>query len=272
MSLDLIKVALEEDLGSNGDITSLATIPTDKKITTTINTREDGILSGVDVAKRVFGEVDKTLNVQNHLKDSDAFKAGSTILTISGNAQNILKAERTALNFLSHLSGIATQTSKYVNAVKGTNAKIYDTRKTLPAYRQLGKQAVKDGGGHNHRFGLYDAILIKDNHIAAAGSIENALNAAQGKSNFIQIEVDTLEQLKDVLKNGNAHAVLLDNMNAEKLSEAIDIIDGRLITEASGGITLKNIKEIAETGIDRVSIGALTHTITPIDFGLDYSD
>lgn len=272
MSLDLIKTALNEDLGQEGDITSLATIAPDKEITAIINARDDGVLSGLSIAKSVFAEVDTSLKIESRLNDGDLFQAGSCILTVSGNAQNILKAERTALNFLSHLSGIATQTAKYVDAVKGTNAKIYDTRKTLPVYRTLHKKAVKDGKGHNHRFGLYDAILIKDNHIAAAGSIENALNSAKGKSEFIQIEVDTIEQLQEVLENGNAHAVLLDNMNPEELKESIKLVNGKLITEASGGITLESIRDIAETGVDRISIGALTHTITPIDFGLDYSD
>lgn len=271
MSLDLIQSALEEDLAEIGDITSQATIDPNTVMTATIHARENGVLSGLSIAMKVFQHVDPDLTLKTSLKDGDNFQAEDEILTVNGNAQNILKSERVALNFLSHLSGISSQTAKYVEAVKGTNAKIYDTRKTLPAYRALHKKAVKDGKGFNHRFGLYDAILIKDNHIAAAKGIENALNNAKGKSNFIQIEVDTIEQLHEVLANGNAHSVLLDNMNAEKLREAIKIIDGKLITEASGGITLDGIKEIAETGINRISIGALTHTITPIDFGLDYT-
>lgn len=278
----LIKAALDEDLGNKGDITSQATISSDQKITATIHAREDGVLSGIEIAIATFLEIDSDLKIETFKKDSDFFKKSDKILTVSGNAINILKAERVALNFLSHLSGIATQTSKYVEAVKGTNAKIYDTRKTLPAYRTLHKKAVKDGGGQNHRFGLYDAILIKDNHIAAAGSVGNALNAVKNISPlpgerdrvrgiFIQIEVDSLQQLEEVLKNGTAHSVLLDNMPPDILKESIQIINGQLISEASGGITLKNVKEIAQTGVDRISIGALTHTITPIDFGLDIS-
>ncbi len=269
MFLDLIQSALAEDLKNIGDITSQATIAPDAIMSATINAREGGVLSGLQIAQDVFAEVDKDLKIDTYKNNSDQFTAGDKILTVSGNALNVLKAERVALNFLSHLSGIATNTARYVDAVKGTNAKIYDTRKTLPAYRMLHKQAVKDGGGMNHRFGLYDAILIKDNHIAAAGSVDAALNNAKGKSDFVQIEVDTLDQLSHVLKNGNAHAVLLDNMPAKVLSKALTMTDGKLITEASGGITLERIRKIAETGIDRISIGALTHTITPIDFGLD---
>lgn len=269
---DLIRAALKEDLSDQGDITSSATIAPDATMMTIIHARESGTLSGLKIAIATFMQVDHTLNLATTMNDSDNFNKGDAVLTITGNAQNTLKAERVALNFLSHLSGIATQTAKYVDAVKDTNAKIYDTRKTLPAYRALHKQAVAHGGGMNHRFGLYDAILIKDNHIAAAGGIDESLNAVKGASDFIQIEVDTIKQLRAVLKNGNAHGVLLDNMDSEKLSRAIEMIDGALITEASGGITFKNVREIAETGVDRISIGALTHTITPIDFGLDITN
>jgi nicotinate-nucleotide pyrophosphorylase (carboxylating) len=268
----LVDLALQEDLGDHGDITTKSTIPSEKTMSADIVSRETGIIAGCEIAKYVFNIFDPTLEVEIHIQDGKKVIKDDKILTIKGNAQNILQAERTALNFLTHLSGIATETARYVDAVSHTEAKILDTRKTLPGWRILQKHAVKMGGGQNHRMGLHDMVLIKDNHIAVSGSIENALNAVKGKSNFIQIEVDTIEQLQQVLKNGNADSVLLDNMNLEQLKNAVQIIDKKLVTEASGGITLENVKDIAETGINRISIGALTHTITPIDFGLDYSE
>jgi nicotinate-nucleotide pyrophosphorylase (carboxylating) len=270
--LDLIRIALREDLSDAGDITSKATIPTDKKIAATMRARENGILAGLDVAIQVFKEVDVTLTLTLKAKDGDTLKAGQDILIIEGNAQKILTAERTALNVMTHLSGIATQTAKYVEAVKGTDAQILDTRKTLPGYRMLQKHAVKMGGGKNHRMGLYDAILIKDNHIASAGGISQALNAAKATNKNIQIEVDTLEQLQEVLDNGNANGVLLDNMTPEKLKQAVSLVNKRLTTEASGGINLDTVRAIAETGVDYVSVGALTHSVKTLDIGLDIKD
>jgi len=269
MSVELIRQALEEDLGDHGDITSQAIFTGSEEFSAIITAREDGVLSGISLAQQTFEIVDPNLSITLHKKDGEDFIAQDKILSVAGKTLSILKAERTVLNFLSHLSGIATQTAHYIEAVKGTNAQIYDTRKTLPAYRALHKQAVRDGGGNNHRFGLYDAILIKDNHIAAAGNITRALEACKGKSNFIQIEVDNLEQLKEVCQSNIPHAVLLDNMNPETLEKAIRLVDGKFLTEASGGIILENIRKIAETGVDRISIGALTHTVKPIDFGLD---
>lgn len=271
---DLIRAALREDLSDTGDITSKATIPTDKIITTTMRTRENGVLAGIDVAIKVFQEIDNSLKLTPKAKDGDKLTVGQDILTIEGNAQNVLTAERTALNFMTHLSGIATATAKYVEAVTGTNAKILDTRKTLPAYRTLQKHAVKMGGGKNHRMGLYDAILIKDNHIATAGSIANALNAAkeQNPNIKIEIEVDTLKQLQEVLDNGNASIVLLDNMTPDLLKQAVTLVNGQLQTEASGGINLDTVREIAEAGVDYISIGALTHSVKTLDIGLDFQD
>ena len=270
--LDLIRAALREDLSDAGDITSNATIPADKSITATMCARENGVLAGLDVAIQVFKEVDVTLTLTPKAKDGDLLTTGQDILVIEGNAQNILTAERTALNFMTHLSGIATQTAKYVEAVKGTNAQILDTRKTLPAYRVLQKHAVKMGGGTNHRMGLYDAILIKDNHIASAGGISQALNAAKAMNKKIQIEVDTLEQLQEVLDNGNANSVLLDNMSPEQLKQAATLVNKRLTTEASGGINLDTVRSIAETGVDYISVGALTHSVKTFDIGLDIKD
>lgn len=272
-TLNLIDVALREDLSDTGDITSQATIPENKIITATMQARENGVLAGVPIAEQVFKTVDKSLQINIQANDGDKIKSKQNILTIEGNAQNILKAERVALNFLCHLSGIATQTAQYVNAVKHTKAKILDTRKTLPAYRALQKYAVKMGGGTNHRFGLYDMILIKDNHIAAAGGIKPALDAVQNMEDIkVEIEVDTLEQLDDVLTHGGTDIVMLDNMTPDQLKKAVEMVDGKLTTEASGGVNMDNICKIAESGVDFISIGALTHSVKVFDIGLDIKD
>lgn len=270
-TLELIRAGLREDLADAGDITSRATIPSDKTIKATMRTRENGILAGIEVAMCVFQEIDENLTLTPHAKDGDVLNANQDILTIKGNAQNILTAERTALNFMTHLSGIASETAKYVEAISDTNAKILDTRKTLPAYRTLQKHAVKMGGGHNHRMGLHDAVLIKDNHIAAVGGITNALNAAKDNhpDKKIEIEVDTLEQLQEVIDNGNADIVLLDNMNPDLLKRAVTLVNGSIKTEASGGINSETVTAIAQSGVDYISIGALTHSVKILDIGLD---
>lgn len=268
----LIQSALNEDLGDRGDITSQNTISHDKNIRVTMNAREDGVLAGLDIAIEVFKIIDPALTFKAHKKDGDTLNANDPILTIDGNAQNILTAERTALNFMSHLSGIASQTARYVDMVKHTKAKILDTRKTLPAYRMMQKYAVKMGGGQNHRIGLYDMVLIKDNHIAAAGSVTNALDQIK-KADLdvkIEIEVDTIDQLKEVLNHGTADIVLLDNMPPQDLKTAVKICEGKIITEASGGINMDSVVAIAETGVNYISIGALTHSVTVFDIGLDY--
>ena len=269
--IHLVKTSLHEDLGEIGDITSRSTIDASTQIKAVMRSRESGIVAGVELAEFVFKEVDETLILTKQIKDGETLQENQPVLTIKGNAQSILKAERVALNFISHLSGIATKTAKYVDAVKDTKAKILDTRKTLPGYRTLHKYAVKIGGGTNHRFGLYDMILIKDNHIAGAGGIKPALNLAQKSDHNvkIEIEVDTLDQLQEVLSHGGADIVLLDNMTPEQLKQAVGIIDGRLITEASGGINLKTVRAIAESGVDFISIGALTHSVKALDIGLD---
>ena len=268
---NLINIALREDLNDIGDITSQATIPANQTITATMVARENGVLAGIKIAEQVFRTVDNSLNIKALANDGDNIKAKQNILTVEGNAQNILTAERVALNFLSHLSGIATETAKYVSAVNGTKAKILDTRKTLPGYREIQKYAVKMGGGTNHRFGLYDMILIKDNHIAAAGGITQALDSASKNNSKvkIEIEVDTLDQLDEVLVHGGADIVMLDNMTPDQLKKAVEIIDGRLITEASGGVNLDTVRAIATSGVDLISIGALTHSVKVFDIGLD---
>lgn len=269
----LVALALKEDLGDSGDITVQSTISDRTIITADMVAREDGIVAGTDIAKYVFNTVDPDINVTIKIADGESVKAKDTILRVSGNAQNILQAERTALNFLTHLSGIATETARYVEAVKSTGAEILDTRKTLPGWRLLQKHAVKMGGGKNHRMGLYDMVLIKDNHIAACGGIIAALDKtkATNPGTKIEIEVDTLDQLKEVLDHGTADIVLLDNMRGDTLKQAASLCKGKIITEASGGITFEGIRAIAEAGVDYISIGALTHSVRVFDIGLDIS-
>ena len=267
----LIQAALSEDLSNKGDITSQAIFKNGDEVTASIRARENGILAGLDIAKEVFHLVDPALTLTTEQKDGNQIEQNQTILTIQGKTISILKAERTALNFLSHLSGVASETKKYVETISHTKAKILDTRKTLPGWRALQKQAVLLGGGRNHRLGLYDMVLIKDNHIAAAGSIGKALDRVQSlrKNTKIEIEVDTLDQLGEVLSHGGADIVLLDNMSPEQLIQAVQKINGKILSEASGGITLSNVKEIAESRVDFISIGALTHSVKALDFGLD---
>lgn len=273
--VSLIQAALHEDLNDVGDITSQSTINPNQEISASMHARENGVVAGVLLVQRVFQEVDKNIKIEIFIEDGQNVTKGQEILTITGNAQNILTGERVALNFISHLSGIATETAKYVEAVKSTKAKILDTRKTLPAYRALQKYAVKMGGGENHRFGLYDMILIKDNHIAAAGSVSQALNAAKNSNHDvkIEIEVDTLDQLDEVLAHaqngGGADIVMLDNMAPDLLKQAVKKVKGQMLTEASGGVNLDTVRAIAESGVDYISIGALTHSVKVFDIGLD---
>ncbi len=269
----IIRTALEEDLGpSYQDITSNLTIPANRDTIAHIVSREDGVLSGIIAGLSAFTVIDPELEITVNAFDGDSIKAGNTIASIEGSARSILAAERTALNLIGHLSGIASMTATYVNAVKGTTADIVETRKTLPGLRALQKYAVVCGGGVNHRFGLYDAIMIKDNHIAIAGSIEAAMNNAtllSGHTVKVEIEVDTLDQLQEVINHGGADIVLLDNMDTHTLAKAVNMVDGAFVTEASGGINLDSVRAIAETGVDIISIGALTHSVKNHDFGLD---
>ncbi len=272
---DTVKAALKEDLGHGRDVTTEFLIPKDKNITAVMNARESGILAGIELAEIAYNLASKNnLKLTRHIDDGEALKAGDKILTIEGNAQQILTAERVGLNYASHLSAIATKTAEYVKAVEGTKAKIVCTRKTLPGLRTLQKHAVLMGGGANHRFGLDDAILIKDNHIAAAGGVAEVLNRAQtvGHMVKIEIEVDTLDQLDEVITHGGADIVLLDNMPPEDLKTAVGRIEGKMISEASGGINMDTVRGIAESGVDLISIGALTHTVKVLDIGLDFED
>ena len=269
-----VQRALREDLGLKGDITTDAIFQKDTKGRAIINARQAGILAGQDFVEQTFAALadDKSkLKITWHKKDGDKLKPKDKIATIAAPVKLILTAERTALNFLGHLSGIASLTNKYVTAIKGTGATITDTRKTTPGLRAAEKLAVRLGGGENHRLRLDDAILIKDNHIAFAGSITEAIKRARKQAGHmvkIEVEVDTLAQLKQCLKQ-QVDAVLLDNMPPETLQKAVELIDGACIAEASGGVTLETVRAIAETGVDMISVGALTHSAPCLDLGLD---
>lgn len=269
-----LRAAFEEDLGPSGlDITSAYTIPQNQDARVTINARQSGVLSGLSVALSAFALMDNMCEIEAFAHDGDEIEPGQPIATISGNARAILAAERTALNFLTHMSGIASLTAQYIEAIEDLHTEICDTRKTLPGLRAFQKYAVHVGGGSPHRHGLYDAVLIKDNHIAIAGGIVPALQHAAlqaGHMTKIEIEVDTLEQLEEVLDTGGAHAVLLDNMSPETLRKAVELVDHQIVTEASGGVTLDTVRSIAESGVDFISVGALTHSAPALDFGLDF--
>lgn len=266
-----VEDALLEDLGRAGDVTTYATIPESARAKAVMAARGPGVVAGIDLALAAFRALDPALTVTVHLRDGARLNRGDTILTVEGSARAILTAERVALNFTGRLSGIASLTALYAVEVAHTQAHICCTRKTTPGLRVFEKHAVRCGGGMNHRFGLDDAVLIKDNHIAVAGGVVPALRSAKatvGHLVKIEIEVDTLDQLDEVLAEG-ADAVLLDNMDTTSLSEAVRRIDGRMVAEASGGVTLNTVKAIAETGVDMISVGALTHSAPCLDLGLD---
>ena len=266
-----VRAALDEDLGRAGDITSLATIPAGRTATADFVLRKPGTIAGLAFAEAAFRLLDPAITFETFVHDGQTLSERTTLARVSGPAIAILSGERVALNYLGRLSGIATLTARYVDAVKGTQAKIVCTRKTTPGLRAAEKYAVKCGGGANHRFGLDDAVLIKDNHIAVAGGIVPALRAAKeavGHLVKIEIEVDTLDQLREVINEG-ADVVLLDNMNPTQLREAVTLIGGRMKSEASGGVNLDSVRAIAESGVDMISIGALTHSASVLDIGLD---
>ena len=268
----LVRAALLEDLGRAGDITTDAIVPTQAHAETALVARQAGVVAGLDLALLAFKLVDPAIIASVQRPDGARLAPGDVIATVVGPARGILTAERVALNFLCHLSGIATATAAVVEAVRGHRARITCTRKTTPGLRAVQKYAVRVGGGANHRFGLDDAVLIKDNHIAAAGGIRPAVErvrASIGHLVKVEVEVDTLVQLEEALAVG-VHAVLLDNMQPEELRRAVAMVDGRAITEASGGVTPTTAPSIAATGIDLISIGWLTHSVTALDIGLDY--
>lgn len=269
VDLDLIRKALAEDLAGGQDITSVATVSGDEKVVADFVARKAGIVAGVEMAEATLREVG-VKDIQVHLHDGDAVAPGSVVMTVHGDTRAILLAERTALNFLGHLGGIATLTHTWVQAVAGTNCTIRDTRKTTPGMRLLEKAAVVAGGGANHRLSLSDAALIKDNHIAAAGGVIAAFSKVRAAfpDAFIEIEVDSLEQLKEVATQ-SPDLVLLDNMTPAQCKEAVAFVAGRFKLEASGGISLENARAYAQSGVDYLAIGALTHSAPVLDIGLD---
>lgn len=270
---DIIKRALDEDLGGVGDITSRAVIPNGTKYKAKINCRSTGVISGMQIAQMAFLMIDRKLEINTLIKDGSRVSPKDTCMTIEGDAKSILMAERVALNFAGRLSAISTMTSNFVSETEGTKAKITCTRKTTPGLRLVEKEAVRHGGGSNHRYGLNDAIMIKDNHIAAAGSIKEVLERARkfaSHMSAIEIEVDTLNQLEMVLSCGGANVVLLDNMTNKDMTTAVEMVDGLMLVEASGNMTLDRISSVASTGVDFISVGGLTHSVTNFDLGLDF--
>ena len=269
---DIVRAALKEDLGHGYDITTECVVPLDKDARAVMNARKGGRIAGIVAGLAAFTITDPDCEIELIKTDGEDVAAGEDIAVITGSARAILTAERTALNIMQRMSGIATLTKAYVDAIEETGAKIADTRKTTPLLRALEKQAVRLGGGMNHRFGLDDAILIKDNHIALAGGIYPALQMARANAGHmvkIEIEVDTLDQLEEVLQNGGADIIMLDNFSNADMVKAVKMIDGKALIEASGGVTLQTVKAIAETGVHIISVGALTHSAPALDIGLD---
>ena len=269
----LVEAALTEDLGRRGDVTSQATIPADMQAKLEIKARQAGVICGMDLARLSFAMVDPQIEFVAQVADGEWVDAGTVLASVGGNARHLLTAERTALNFMTHLSGIATDTRKIVDSVAEYPAQITCTRKTIPGLRIVQKYAVRCGGGRNHRLGLDDAILIKDNHIAIAGDIKTAIKQAQDFAGHlipIEVEVDTLAQLAQALDAG-VSLVLLDNMSPEILAQAVTMCKGRARTEASGGITPETVQASAKTGVDFIAMGYLTHSTTALDIGLEFS-
>jgi len=266
----LIKQALLEDIGT-GDITTDSIIPYDLKTKGIIKTKEEGVIAGLNIANLVFKKLDSNIIFQEKIKDGAKVSRNKILAEITGPARTILKGERVALNFLQRMSGIATITSKFCQEVKDFPVRIVDTRKTTPGLRIIEKYAVRMGGGYNHRFGLYDAVLIKDNHIAVAGGIKLAINSVRKQiSNTvnIEVEVENLSQLQEALEM-KVDIIMLDNMNLDTMREAVKIVKGNALIEASGGITLEKVRKIAQTGVDLISIGALTHSVKSLDIGME---
>jgi nicotinate-nucleotide pyrophosphorylase (carboxylating) len=269
----IISLALSEDIGK-GDITSLATIRNNQKATGKFLVKDEGLIAGLNIAKQVMKSVDRKLKFKILVEDGSKVKSGDIVAEVSGNARAILSAERTALNFLQRMSGIATAASIYAEAVSHTKAKVIDTRKTSPGLRVLDKMAVKIGGCDNHRFGLFDMFLIKDNHIEVAGSITNAVEACRKfmkkkkKKFLIEVETKNLDEVKEALLS-KADIIMLDNFNINDMKQAVELIDGKCKVEASGGVNLSTIKSIAETGVDFISVGGLTHSVKALDISLE---
>ena len=268
---EAVRAALLEDLGLAGDLTSNATIPANAQANAVLNSREHGVVAGLELASTSFGLIDPAVEFKAFVEDGDRIKPGQDIACIKGPARSILAAERVALNYLCHLSGIASYTAQFAERIAHTRARVYCTRKTIPGLRNLEKYAVKQGGGSNHRFGLGDAILIKDNHIAVAGGVVNAIAAARafaGHLTKIEVEVDNLNQLKQALK-AKPDVVMLDNMSLEDLRKGVELVGGTIPVEASGNVDIDTIKAIAETGVDMISTSKITMSAPTLDLGLD---
>ena len=267
----VVTAALAEDLGRAGDVTAAACIPEDARLKAVFAARADGVMAGGACVRLALAALDPEATISVRVQDGEAFSAGDTLISVEGKARAVLAAERTALNLLGRLCGIATQTRAYVQAVEGTGARIADTRKTTPGLRALEKHAVACGGGLNHRFGLDDAILIKDNHVAVCGGVGEAVRRARAHAGHlmkVEVEVDGLDQLDAALAEG-PDVIMLDNFNIDDLREAVRRSAGHVTLEASGGVTLKTVRAIAETGVNVISVGALTHSVPNLDIGLD---
>ena len=275
LAMDMVRAALQEDLGLAGDITTNAIVPPEAASEAVLALREDGCIAGMPLVAAAFRALDAEIVIEPHVKEGDAALAGSVVARVRGKTRAILTAERVALNLLQHLSGIATATRHFVEAVAGTHTRIVCTRKTTPGLRAFEKYAVRAGGGFNHRFGLFDGVLIKDNHIAAAGGVSAAIKrvlAASGHLVKIEVEVDRLDQLEEALQHP-IDAVLLDNMAVPELKNAVaraKMVKPAILCEASGGVRLVTVRSIAETGVDMISVGALSHSVKSLDIGLDF--
>lgn len=270
--VEVVARALSEDLGDRGDITSLSCVPETAHSDALVVARGSGVIAGLDVAGHVFSTIDPDLRYETLVQDGDRVAANDRVARVSGRSRSLLTAERTALNLLGRMSGVATATAELVDLVAGTGVAITDTRKTMPGLRALDKYAVRAGGGVNHRFGLYDAVMIKDNHIVAAGGIVGAVAAARtavGAEVMVVVEVTDLEQLGQALET-KADRVLLDNMGVDQLRAAVAMVGGRMTTEASGGVTGENVRAIAQTGVDVISVGWITHSAPQLDIALDF--
>ncbi len=270
---ELIKLAFAEDIG-DGDHTTLSSIPADEMGKSRLIIKEDGILAGVEVAKTIFHAFDPQLKISVNIQDGSAVKKGDIAFIVEGKVQSLLQTERLVLNVMQRMSGIATTTRKYVKELEGTNTRVLDTRKTTPGMRMLEKEAVKIGGGVNHRIGLFDMILLKDNHVDFAGGIKKAINRAQdylkekNKTLQIEIEVRNFDELEEALQTGGVDRIMLDNFSVEDTRKAVKHVNGRVELESSGGITFDTLRSYAETGVDYISVGALTHSIKSLDMSL----
>jgi nicotinate-nucleotide pyrophosphorylase (carboxylating) len=268
---EFVRRVLEEDLGSGGDVTSKATIDPHAHFTAEMNCREPIVVAGLDIAMAFFRVLDGKMRIEQFAADGDKVIAGKVLLRLEGNARAMLAAERSALNTIQHLSGIATMTRRYVDAIAGTGATLLDTRKTIPGLRALEKYAARMGGAENHRMRMDDGLLIKDNHVGVCGGVAEAVRAAKAYDSGlqIQVEVDRIEQIEPALEAG-AERLLLDNMKPDRLREAVALVAGRVPLEASGGVNLDTIRGIAETGVDYISVGRITQSAAAVDIGLDY--